>query len=345
MNSSALSQITLPESPKILMILMGSLGDVARGIFLLPPIKSRYPGARVTWVVEPKCEPFVRLHPLIDEVIVFERGGGASSIAKIFGQLKDVKAVVSLDLQRHFKSGLFARVAGARYRVGFHRKDSKEFNWAFNNLHIAPEPQDLPKLSHYLKFLNILGIERVDQLRSGLEELDLSKFWPERVESNLKNYVVVVLGSSWHSKDWLASGYHDLIRELLSRQGRTVILVGDNNHQTVALSLMQQLRSERIIDLTGKTTLPQLVAIMRGCSFMVGPDSGPAHIAGALGVPHITLFGPTSPARTAPLGSLKLVVQSPVGCSPCYKKRCPGLNKICMRLISAQQVLAKAEGL
>src|SRR5690606_22353666 len=91
----------------------------------------------------------------------------------------------------------------------------------------------------------------------------------------------------------------------------------------------------------GKTDLKELLAILATARFCIGPDSGAGHICGALGVPYVSLFGPTAPLRTAPFGSEDLVLQSQIACAPCYRRECPGLNKLCMRLISVKSVLEK----
>ena len=93
--------------------------------------------------------------------------------------------------------------------------------------------------------------------------------------------------------------------------------------------------------MVGKTSLLELVAVLKAATVGVGPDSGPGHLAAAGGTPYVSLFGPTAPARTAPYGSEHLVVQSGVSCAPCYKKRCPGLGRLCMRLISVEAVHKK----
>ena len=89
--------------------------------------------------------------------------------------------------------------------------------------------------------------------------------------------------------------------------------------------------------------MKELVTIISQCRLGVGPDSGPGHIASAFGVPYISIFGPTSPLRVAPVGNEDLVVSAKIGCSPCYRRTCPGLNKLCMRLISVPAVLDRVD--
>ncbi len=143
---------TLPSGPSILIILMGSLGDVARGLCLVSHIKNNLQGSKVTWLVEPKCAGLVSLHPQIDKTIVFNRPRNILGVWGLYKALSREHFDVTLDLQRHFKSGFFSLLSGSNRRIGFNRLNSKEFNWIFNNEHIPYTSDELPKLHHYLKF-------------------------------------------------------------------------------------------------------------------------------------------------------------------------------------------------
>jgi ADP-heptose:LPS heptosyltransferase len=90
--------------------------------------------------------------------------------------------------------------------------------------------------------------------------------------------------------------------------------------------------------LLGNTSLPELVAVIHNAQLCLGPDSGPAHIAAAVKTPYVSLFGPTSAELVAPYGMEAFSISSPVGCAPCYRRRCPGLGNVCMRLHSPQLV-------
>lgn len=176
----------------------------------------------------------------------------------------------------------------------------------------------------------------------GVSGLDLTKELPEQIRSLQSAYTVFVMGSSWASKNWIGSGYVKVIQQLFSSTGNHVILVGEKSDQAIASDVVGVVASERLIDLTGKTTLTELCALLRYAQVAVGPDSGPAHVASAFGVPYVTLFGPTLADRVAPYGNEQLQIRSAIACSPCYRRHCPGLDQpLCMRLISPQAVLEK----
>jgi len=338
---SEISVKTPPSDSSILIVLMGSLGDVARGLCLVSHIKKNLPESRITWLVEPKWVELVKLHPRIDKVLVFNRPKGVLAVWDLYKALGQEHFDIALDLQRHFKSGFFSWLSGAKRRVGFNRRNAKEVNWLFNNERIEYFSDELPKLCHYLKFTEYLGLPAPNSLDFGLASLDLRPNAPNIVSGVKDPIIAVVIGSSWESKDWFFEGYYGLLKDLLYSEKMQAVLLGDSSRVTSALQLVRKLSAPGLINLVGKTSLLELAAVLKSVAVAVGPDSGPSHVAAAVGTPYVSLFGPTSPRRTAPYGSENLVVQACVDCAPCYKKQCPGLDRICMRKISVEKVKEK----
>ena len=119
-----------------------------------------------------------------------------------------------------------------------------------------------------------------------------------------------------------------------------VVLVGASSQAVLARELAA---GSGILNLVGETSLTELVGVLKGASAAIGPDSGPGHVAAALGVPYLALIGPTAAARVAPYGSEELVVESHQLCAPCYQRRCPGMQERCMREIRAEMVWEKLQ--
>jgi ADP-heptose:LPS heptosyltransferase len=322
-------------STSYLFILMGALGDVVRGMYLVDALKTAQPHSRITWLVEPASAGILKLHPRIDEIVIFDRPKGVRGVLALRKELKKRSFDVTLDLQRHSKSGLFSWFSGAPRRIGFHRKDAKEGNWIFNTEYVEAHGEGLSKVEHYQRFLAKLGIELPTTISSGLDGVRLENVTSEWASELVGEYVACILGSSWDSKDWPEEGYAGLLRLLA---GRTVVLLSDKSKVAMAERLEKIASGVRIVNLAGRTTLAELVAVIRGARVCVGPDSGPGHIAGAVGTPHVTLFGPTPALRNTPRGSEALALSSQVGCSPCKRRVCPGLGKICMKLITPESV-------
>jgi lipopolysaccharide heptosyltransferase II len=331
----------IPHAPSILIILMGSMGDVVRGLCLVSHIKSNLPQSRVTWLVEPKWTRLVQLHEQIDNVIVFKRAWRCTALWDLYKELKQDQFDIALDLQRILKSGFFSLLSGAERRIGFHRKNTKEFNWLFNNEQIDYYSDELPKIRHYLKFTEYLGLPEPATLKFGLESLKFKELSPPVAAAMRQPFAVLVLGSSWESKDWSFEGYLDLVRCIMKIQAWHVVLVGDRSQEEKAGILCKRIKEPGLIDLTGKTSLIELAAVLKAAAVGIGPDSGPGHLAAAVGTPFVSLFGPTSPKRTAPFGYEDLVVSSHKSCAPCYKKRCPLNSRQCMADIAVEAVKQK----
>lgn len=339
----------LPQEPRILVILMGALGDVVRGLSIVDRIKQHRPSARITWLVEPACKGIVSLHSGVDRIVVFNRKQWVSGFWKLVKELRAERYDITLDLQRHSKSGLFSLLSGAPRRVGFHRKDSKEGNWLCNTEFVAEQGDTLPKIEHYHLFLDAIGVPPGPISVGPLSAITLSTL-ADDIQRDLPGpYVGLVLGSSWQSKDWPEEGYQRLITLLLNSTASPVplrvALLGDGSKREMGERLVSGSGGNaRVINFAGRTDLRSLVGLLRSAQVIVGPDSGPGHISGAVGTPHVTLFGPTPVGRNAPRGSESLTMVSAVGCAPCRKRVCPGLGGVCMRLISAEGVLERVEG-
>ena len=204
---------------------------------------------------------------------------------------------ITLDLQRHLKSGFFSLLSGAKRRIGFHRKNAKELNWLFNNESIPYCDENLPKLGHYLKFTEHLGLPEPNRLDFGLNSLDVNKLVPPAVVAIQNSFIAVVMGSSWESKNWNFEGYGNLVQHIIKNQNRHVVLLGGSDQWTVAQKHIEKANSPNIINLTGNSLI-EMTAVLKAAAAAVGPDSGPGHLAAAVGTPYVTLFGPT-PARQA----------------------------------------------
>jgi lipopolysaccharide heptosyltransferase II len=330
-----------PVSPSILIILMGSLGDVARGLCLVAHLKGNLPQCRVSWLVEPKWADLVSLHAQIDKVIIFQRAWRFSAVRALYHNLRRESFDITFDLQRILKSGFFSLLSGARRRVGFHRRNAKELNWIFNNEHIGYFSDDLPKIRHYLKFNEHLGLPAPDTLDFGFSSLNVAKTAPSMISELRQPFAAVVLGASWETKNWSDEGYFGLIQRILTDRILKVVLLGDASQAILAASLTTKINTPDVVDLVGRTSLPQLAAVLKAAAVGIGPDSGPGHLAAAVKTPFVTLFGPTSPQRTAPFGCEQLVVEAGPSCAPCYKKNCPDRDRQCMVSIQPAAVMEK----
>ncbi len=334
-------RLELQGHESLLIILMGSLGDLVRGFCLPGLIKSRYPGIRIGWLVEPRWKDLVEHHDRIDSMLVFDRPMGLKALPGLWRMLRRQAFDITLDLQRHFKSGLFSLFAGSPRRMGFHPRNAKEFNWLFNNTHIPYFDEEKAKLQHYLQFAAAMGIETAGPLDFGLDALARAALPEPLAPGQKRPYIVVVMGSSWETKNWHTDGYRQLAARILDEFPVDIVLAGDRGQQPVASRVCAAFENKRLIDLTGRTTLPELTALLGQAAAGIGPDSGPGHLAAAVGTPYVALFGPTPPGRVVPYRCEELAVVADLDCTGCYRKRCPLPACNCMSAITPAMVIDK----
>jgi lipopolysaccharide heptosyltransferase II len=332
------SSLPLPLSPqRILIILLGAIGDVTRALPLLTRLRRAYPAAHIAWAVEPAAAPLLDYHPALDEILLYQRTRGPLAFAPFLRDIRRHRFDFVLDLQRHAKSGLVSRWSGAPLRLGFHRQNSKEGNWLFNTHTITPVADFSLKLRQYLTFAEALGLPD-----DGIHfDLRLRPEEEQRVEmllaSTPRPFAAFFLGSRWPSRFWFPQATAAVAQGLRHEYGMGIVLLGGRGEAAFAREV-NNVAGGTLTDLTGQTGLRDLVGIFSRARLALGPDSGPMHIAAATGTPVISLWGATSPTRSAPWGSEEFVLRGTASCSPCYTRRCP-IGRLCMQRITPGQVL------
>ncbi len=333
--------LPLPLSPqRILIVLLGAIGDVTRALPLLTRLRRTYPEAYIAWAVEPTAAPLLDNHPALNEVLLYRRIRGPVAFFPFLREIRRHRFDLVLDLQRHAKSGLVSWWSGAPLRLGFHRKNTKEGNWFFNTHTITPVPDFSLKLHQYLAFADALGLPD-----DGVHfDLRLREEEQQRVETLLSStphpFAAFFLGSRWPSRFWFPPATATVVRALRQEYGMGIVLLGSQSEASFAQEVSERIGGE-VTNLSGQTSLRDLIGIFTRARLALGPDSGPMHIAAATGTPVISLWGATSPIRSAPWGSEELVLCGTAACSPCYTRRCP-IGRACMQRITPEQVLEAA---
>lgn len=334
---------------KVLIVLLGAIGDVARALPMAVRIKKHWPKTELHWAVEPISKSLLEGHPAIDQLKVFDRPKGFSAFREFLKDIRSEKYELVLDMQRHLKSGVSAWSTRAPRRIGFHRRNSRECNWLFSNEQIPPSPHFSSKTKQFQKFGDVLGLAELSPLEFGLSATPEERVKIEsligREKKAQKHFIAFILGSTWPSRFWQAEAYAQLALRLAQDFSIHSLLLGAKGEREFAERIMTLSGPGAATNLVGKTSLRDLVPVFERASCALGSDSGPMHIAAAVGCPVISLWGSTSPARSAPYGSESLVMQSAIGCSPCYRKQCPGLDTECMKDISWQAVFAQVKAL
>jgi ADP-heptose:LPS heptosyltransferase len=329
------------DPERVLIVLLGAIGDVTRALPLLDRLRRGYPRARLVWAVEPPAAPLLQSHPALDEVLVFDRPRGAAAFVPFLRTVRAQRADLTLDLQRHLKSGVITRASGAPVRLGFHRRNAREGNWLFTTYRLAPMAHFSSKLQQFLAFADWLEIEPAPVTFGLRLSADEERHVDQLLDDVRGPFVAAFVGSSCESRLWFADRTA-AVADALAEKGLRAVLVGGPADVQFAAAVAAAARAP-VVNLAGRTTLRDLIGVFSRARAAFGPDSGPMHIAAAVGTPVVSLWGATSAARSAPWGSEDGALVGPAPCSPCYLKRCP-IGRVCMEHITIEAVVEKILG-
>lgn len=325
---------------KILIVLHGSIGDVTRALPLARLLRKGFPKAHLTWSIEPLSLPLIQGSDAIDEIIVFDRRQPWRTFLPFLARIRAGKFDLVLDLQRHLKSGLISRCSGAPNRLGFHRNDSKEWNWLFNNLYIDAFGENISKLDHYLKFADYLGIDRFPiEWRISLSAAETAAV-AAHLSDVKQSYAVLFVGARWESKQWFPHQMAECAELLRMHYQLDTVLLGGQEDRGLAQQAAAQI--DGVLNLVGRTSLREAIGIIEKAKVAIGPDTGLMHIAAAVRTPIVSLWGATDPKRTGPHGFGDLVIQGRAHCVPCRRRQCP-IGRICMQSITIEEIAPKIE--
>jgi len=324
------------NADRILVVLLGAIGDVTRALPLLQRLRHGYPQARIVWTVEPASAALLQNHPALDDVLLFDRPKGAAAFGPLLRQVRAQRADLTIDLQRHLKSGVISRASGAPVRLGFHRRNSREGNWLFNSHHVPPMPHFSSKLEQFLRFADWLELPPAP-VSFGLQLTEAEERQVEALLDRVRQpFVAAFVGSSCESRLWFPERTA-AVADALADRGLATVLVGGPDDVEFAAAVARAARVP-MTNLAGRTSLRDLVGIFKRSRAAFGPDCGPMHIAAAAGTRVVSLWGATSAARSTPWGNADGVLIGTAPCSPCYLKRCP-IGRLCMESISGDAVV------
>ena len=314
---------------KVLIIKLGALGDVINTFPLAINIKQEL-HAQIHWLVAPLSFPIVKEHGSVDRAIVFDRQTLGRSLKNVIKQIRQTEYDIVLDLQRLFKSGLFAMAARGKRRIGFDKKRCKEMSWLFPFERIDPCDPDAHMLTQYLEFAKYLDI--------GHEQIVWNIPWQGQSFPGLgkDNYIVLNIGATKPANRWDSHSFARLADMIDSKTDCKIVMTGGPEDQEPA-QLIKTRVCCKIIDLCGRTSLKELVQVVDQAQCVISCDTGPMHLAIALQTEVIALFGPSDPGRTGPFRGV--VIQNKALCSPCNQKKCK--EPVCMDNIKPEHVMEK----
>ncbi len=325
---------------RILVIKLSALGDVILSVPSLRALRQRYPQAHLAVLVGRRARKVVRNCPYVDDAIVCEALTGETRpaftlrMARLLGR-EDFDMVV--DLQNNRFSHLLGFLSGARIRAGH-----ANGKWSFFLNRRTKSPGPLPPLEHQFRVLSLAGVEALDKRLELWTDTREDEAVRELLESQWLSpsqaLVGINPGSSprWPTKQWPVENFARLCDELAKRNIR-VVITGSPDDAPLAEELLRLTRNKPV-NAVGRTSITELVALVRRCHVFVSSDSAPMHIASSVDVPLVAIFGPTDPKRHLVAPSRYEVFWKEVPCSPCYLRSCP-VGHLCMNQLGVQEVL------
>src|SRR5437867_5357353 len=328
------------------------IGDAVMSEPALAALQELFPTTEITLLVKPTIAELLRGHPALHQVLVYEDPGRHAGITgkwTLAGALRRLRFDLAILFQNAFEAALLTFLAGIPGRYGY-ATDGRGFLLS-DPITVPERTKIVHQVQYYLELLRPLGSEGP----AGSPRLFLSDEEGKTIDRRLAESGVaesdLLLGLNPGStyggaKRWLPDRFAEtadrLIREQGSHSGRRVrvVIVGARGEEALGRAVADRMQIKPV-QLSGCTTIRELMAVIKRCALFLTNDTGPMHIAAALGVPVVALFGPTDSRTTSPFGNGHTIVRHPVECSPCLLRECP-IDHRCMTRISVEEVYGAA---
>lgn len=336
---------------RILIIRTDRIGDVLLSTPATKAVRDAYPNGHIAMMVRPYAEDIVDGNPYLDEVILYDKDGKHKSWAgtlKFAGEIRRKRFDTALILHPTNRSNLIPFLAGIPERVGYNKRLGFLLT---KRLEDSKHLGEKHEIDYNLEVLRAAGIEAKDRiLYMPIKEEDkkvIDRFFVLNGLNDSLGIIAIHPGASCPSKRWSAFRFGRVADELMERYGfKAVIIGGPQDVKTV--KQMHQAMLKTPIILSEEHSLGEFAALLKRCKIFISNDSGPVHIAVAVGTPVISIFGRSdpglSPKRWAPTGPKDMVIHKDVGCPQCLAHNCE-INFKCLEAITVEDVLAAAEAL
>ncbi|HWI56287.1 MAG TPA: lipopolysaccharide heptosyltransferase II [Bacillota bacterium] len=330
---------------KILLLKPSSLGDVVQALPVLRLLKRHQPQSQIYWWIESKLAPLLEADPDLAGIIRFNRRGWATprNWRELWRSLQWIRAQSFdwvIDLQCLTRSGAFAWLANGALTVGL--DEPREGARGYYDL-IARRPSFYTHaVDWYLSVLPLLGVPADPPFEWLPPQKKVAEALRQKWPLDQARWIVLQPGARWLNKRWPVEHFADLVQRgaaALPAAYRFAVLGGAEDAPLG--ERICRAAPQRCLDLTGKLSLLEMIECLRLSEAMVTNDTGPMHVAAALGKPVVALLGPTEPCRTGPYGQIQHVLQRNLPCVPCLKARCAYPQPMeCLRSISPAAVFA-----
>ena len=343
---------------RFLIVRLGALGDVVHAIPVAAALRRAFPSARIDWLVSARHREILDLVPVIDRRLVINdrpstgsgpeagAGAGGTSFLNAIRELRRSRYDVAIDLQGLIKSAMLARSSGAPRVVGFSSRYAREraarlfytdaYDPGRGGLYDPRETRHVVDIN--LGLLSVLGIVAAAR-EFPIEDIDSDAARTVRQQTGGR-YALLNPGAAWPNKRWPPARLAAIATELRARHGLMSVVLWGPGEDALAADVVAGANGAAVI--SPRTTIADLVALARRAALMVSGDTGPTHIAAALGTPIVGIYGPTRPARNGPMSPLDVTVSRDSVCQCHHLRRCT-LDRMCLLDIDVAEVLDACE--
>ena len=340
MESGPLEHIASPVSgDKLLLVKYSALGDVVNVTSVLSCLRHHFPDLRISWLLASEYVPLMEGQGLADKIISWDRREGLRGFLNILEKIRREKFDWFLDMQWVDRSAVIAFFSGASTKVGYH----KSLSWIYGRSPGAKWNDNLPLLQRQGVVVEGLGVNDCHKFPPVLLPPSCDNVTVDLLRKENVPVILGIIGASRPHKRWPVVNWIKFLRMASDNGYRVAITGAGKDEREMADSIVKGLEGRQVIDLVGKLDLPGLAKAMSLCSGVVGGDTGPLHMAVALNVPTVALFGPT-PFHSAFAGgphSMVLCCSCPM--KGCKNWQCPNVE--CLGDISPERVFESLSGL
>lgn len=319
---------------KILLIRLSSLGDIVLTTPAIRAIRAHFPNAYIAMLVAKQSADVLRQNPNLNEIIQFDRSArdkDTGEMLRILRILRQRKFALTFDFQRKFRTELLMYLSGASERVG------KGILCTIR----VPEQGNKHATEHYFDLLHAAGIPAEDRelemFLSKSERADAFYAFEGAGVTELQLKVGLFPGAGWKLREWMPERFASIGDRLVQHFNAQVLIFGGPKDVELVTTVCN-LMNEPAIPFAGTLQIRQLAACIEKCDLFLTNDTGPMHIAAAVGTPTLALFGPGNHIRFQPLGDAHTIIRHDVPCSPCKQFTDKCKDNICMKQITVDEV-------
>jgi lipopolysaccharide heptosyltransferase I len=314
------------EPRRVCLIKPSALGDVVQTLPILSMLRSRWPAASFVWVIKSSLAGLLEGHPDLESTIVFDRSSrGIAAAGAQWRLMRDLRRGdfdLAIDLQGLLRSGLMTLATAAPRRVGF-ASAREGAPWAYTD-QVKLSAPDLPALERYRQVAAALGCTgQPPAARLGISEAD-RRWVRARLAGLPRPWLAIHPGAGWLTKRWPGERFAALAARARQEFGASIVLLGEKNDSDAGRTIAAGV-GDCAVDLCAQTSLLQLAAVCKAADVFLSGDTGPMHLAAAVGTRVVSVFTCTSPLRAGPRDQEQRAVLTNVPCAASYLKRCASL--------------------